>query len=119
MNLIQTCMALMIAAAMAGSAPVAAQQSTPPAGQAPAKKTEPVTGEMVSLNTSTRTLIVKTAPETDMKFTYSDDTVIVGVEKGVEGLIGKPGSVVTVTYDEHGTANIALKIEVKPAAGQG
>lgn len=27
---------------------------------------------------------------------------------------GKQGAMVTVTYDEHGTANIALKIEVKP-----
>ncbi|HWI17330.1 MAG TPA: hypothetical protein VNT81_06265 [Vicinamibacterales bacterium] len=108
-------MAFAIAGALVGVPPVSAQQAKPPAGQAPAKKNpEPVTGEMVSLNTSTKTLIMKTAPETEMKFSYSDDTVIVGVDKGIEGLTGNPGVLLTVTYDEHGTANIALKIEVKP-----
>jgi hypothetical protein len=115
MKLIQTCMAFVIAGAVIGVAePAAAQQSQPPAEHARDKKPEPVTGEILSLNTATKTLIVKTTPDSEMKFTYSDETVIVGAEKGAEGLTGKPGALVTVTYDVHGTANIALKIEMKP-----
>lgn len=113
MNLIQACIAFAIVGAFGGAPAVWAQQPKP-AEHAKAKKPEPVTGEMVSLNTATKTLIVKTAPESEMKFTYSDTTEIVGVDKGVEGLTAKPGAIVTVTYDEHGTANIALRIEVKP-----
>jgi hypothetical protein len=113
MNLIQACMAFALVGVLV-DAPVAVAQQPKPAEHAKAKKPEPVTGEMVSLNVAMKTLIVKTAPESEMKFTYSDTTEIVGVDKGAEGLTAKPGAIVTVTYDEHGTANIALKIEVKP-----
>ena len=61
-----------------------------------------------------KTLIVKSAPGSEMKFSYSDETEIVGAEKGPSGLATSSGTIVTVTYDVHGTANIALKIEVKP-----
>jgi hypothetical protein len=49
-----------------------------------------------------------------MKFRYSEETVIVGGEKGPAGLATSTGTIVTVTYNVHGTANIAIKIEVKP-----
>lgn len=113
MTLRQLCMAFAIAAATCTvAAPVDAQQAQP-AEKARAQKPEPVTGEVVALNPATKTLVIRTAPETDVKFSYSDETEIVGVDgKGAEGLTGKPGTMVTVTYDVHGTANIALKIEV-------
>ena len=115
MNLIQTCSAFAIAAALAIGAPAAiARQSQPPAENARAKPPEPVTGEILSLNTGTKTLVVKTAADTEMKFTYSGETEIVGADKGTEGLATKAGSIVTVTYNVHGTANVAIKIEVKP-----
>jgi hypothetical protein len=115
MKLIQTCTAFAIVGIFF-TAPMAAiaQQAQPPASRPSDKKPEPVTGEILSINTSTKTLIVKTAEQTEMKFTYSEETVIVGADKGAEGLTGKPGAVVTVTYDIHGTANIALRIEVQP-----
>jgi hypothetical protein len=73
-----------------------------------------VTGEIVSVDVNARTIVVKTTPDSEMKFSYSEETEIVGGEKGPAGLATSTGTTVTVTYDVHGTANIAIKIEVKP-----
>ena len=114
MNLMHACMALVATSVISVVPVTATQQPQPSPSEQRAKSPEPVTGEIVSLNTATKTLVVKTAPESDMTFTYSEETEIVGAEKGTEGLATKTGSIVTVSYDVHGTANIALKIEVKP-----
>jgi len=105
----------LVATSVISVVPAAAtQQPQQPPSEQRAKSPDPVTGEIVSINTETKTLVVKTTPDSDMKFTYSEETEIVGADKGTEGLATKTGSVVTVTYDVHGTANVALKIEVKP-----
>lgn len=115
MNLIHTCMALIVAGALTAASLAAQQQpAAPPADHNRAKTPDPVTGEILSVDTTSKTLIVKTAPESEMKFTYSDETEVVGADKGAEGLAAKTGTIVTVTYDVHGTANVAVKIEVKP-----
>ena len=117
MKLMHLCMSLVAASAISIASVAAAQEpqkpQQPPSEQR-AKSPEPVTGELLSLNVQTKTLVVKTTPDSEMQFTYSDTTEIVGADKGSEGLATKTGSTVTVTYDVHGTANIALKIEVKP-----
>jgi hypothetical protein len=98
------------------AAPVAVQQkpATPAGAQAP-KETPPtpLTGEVVSVDEKARTLSIKTASEGEVKFSYTDKTVIEGAEKGAQGLVAT-GSEVTVTYDSHGTARVATKIEVRP-----
>jgi len=114
MNLMHACIALVATSVIAAVPATAAQQPQQPPSEQRAKSPEPVTGEIVSINTETKTLVVKTTPDSDMKFTFSEETEIVGADKGTEGLATKTGSIVTVTYDVHGTANIALKIEVKP-----
>ena len=114
MNLMHACIALVATSVIAAVPATATQQPQQPPSEQRAKSPEPVTGEIVSINTETKTLVVKTTPDSDMKFTFSEETEIVGADKGTEGLATKTGSVVTVTYDVHGTANIALKIEVKP-----
>ncbi len=94
---------------------VAAQQSTPPAGeQERAKTPEPVTGELVSIAADTKTLVVKTGADKEMTFTYSDQTEIMGADKGAAGLATAKGSMVTVHYTVRGTTNVAAKIEVSP-----
>jgi hypothetical protein len=96
--------------------PVAAQQkpATPTGAQAP-KETPPtpLIGEVVSVDEKAKTLSIKTASEGEVKFSYTDKTVIEGAEKGAQGLVAT-GSEVTVTYDSHGTARVATKIEVRP-----
>jgi hypothetical protein len=115
MNLIRTRIALMIAAtALAGSTAMAQPLQQPPQEHQRAKTPEPVTGELLSLNTETKTLVVKTTADTEVKFTFTDATEILGADKGVSGLATTQGATVTVHYDTHGTANVATKIEVKP-----
>lgn len=101
--------ALLTLAVTAG--PVAAQKPSPEVEQQ--KENVPVTGELVAVDDKARTIAVKTSSEGEVKFSYSDETVIVGAEKLVSGLAGT-GSEVTVHYDSHGTAKVATRIEVKP-----
>jgi hypothetical protein len=113
MKLIHTCIALIIAG---GVAPVvaSAQQPAPPAAQHErAKDPDPVTGEIVAVDTNAKTITLK-GGDNDIKFSYSEETEIVGADKGTEGLAAKAGTKATVTYTVHGTANVAVKIEVLP-----
>lgn len=96
---------------------VTAGASAQPLMQAPQqqmkpKAPEPVTGELLSLNTDTKTLVIRTG-DAEMKFSFSEETEIIGAEKGASGLAAVSGATITVTYQEHGTANVATKIEVK------
>ena len=113
MKVIHTCIALSLTAALS-SASIAAQQRVPaPADHAQAQNPEPVTGEIVAVDDKAKTIVVKASGETEMKFSYSDETEIVGGEKGPAGLATSAGTIVTVTYGVHGTTNVAVKIEVK------
>ena len=111
MKLIHVCMALSLAGAMSPAA-VSAQQTAPPAA-ARDKAPDPVTGEVLAVDEKARTITVKATADTEMKFSYSDETEIVGGEKGPQGLATSTGTIVTVTYGVHGTTNVAIKIEVK------
>jgi hypothetical protein len=114
MKLIQTCIALSLAGVIC-SVPVSAQQqpAPPAADHARAQAPEPVTGEVLAVDDKAKSIVVKTTPDTEMKFSYSDETEIVGGEKGPAGLATSTGTIVTVTYGVHGTTNVAVKIEVK------
>jgi hypothetical protein len=114
MNVLRACMAVTAACFLFTGAAAAQQPPQEKHQHERAKTPEPVTGELLSLNTDTKTLVIKTTADTEMKFTFSENTEIVGADKGVSGLATSHGTTVTVTYDVHGTANIATKIEVMP-----
>ena len=103
---------IVVLSVTAGSA-----SSRKPAPEVEQQKNEqpptPITGELVSVDEDAKTFSVKTASEGELKFSYSEKTVITGAEKIVSGLAGA-GNEVTVTYDSHGTAKVATRIEVKP-----
>ena len=105
-------------AGLIGAGSAAAQQAPPQPPQQQqeqkAKTPEPISGELVSLDDKTKTLTVKTAEGTEMKFSYTDTTEIIGADKGASGLATMSGATVVVHYDVHGTANTATKIEVTP-----
>ena len=114
MNVFRLCIALTAACFLVTTA-VAAQQPPQKSQQREEKKTlEPVTGELLSVDTDSKTLVIRTTEDTEMKFSFSEDTEIVGAEKGAAGLATVSGATLTVTYQQHGTANVATKIEVKP-----
>jgi hypothetical protein len=114
MKLIQTCIALSLAGVVS-SPTIMAQQPAPPAGEhARAQAPEPVTGEILAVDDKAKTIVVKASGDTEMKFSYSAETEIVGGDKGPAGLATSAGAIATVTYGVHGTTNVAVKIEVKP-----
>lgn len=113
MNVLRVCTAVVAAFFLFSASPSALPLLQNPKPQAPAKAHEPVTGQLLSLDTDSKSLVIKTAGDTEMKFSFSEETEIVGAEKGAAGLATVSGSIVTVTYDVHGTANVATKIEVK------
>lgn len=101
--------AIVIATFTAGSA--FAQKPSPEIEQK--KENTPITGELVAVDENAKTLAVKTSSEGEVKFSYTEKTIIVGAEKVASGLAGT-GSEVTVHYDSHGTARVATRIEVRP-----
>ena len=105
---------LTIVALTITAGPGFAQKPSPAVEQQKKEKAPaPMTGELVAVDESARTFAIKTASEGEVKFSYSENTVITGAEKIVSGLAGA-GTEVTVTYDSHGTAKVATRIEVKP-----
>jgi hypothetical protein len=113
MKVIHTCIALSLATALSSVSIAAQQRVPPPADQARAQNPEPVTGEIIAVDDKAKTIVVKASGETEMKFSYSDETEIVGGEKGPAGLATSTGTIVTVTYGVHGTTNVATRLEVK------
>ena len=112
MNARRVCAAVAAAFFLVTANTAAQPLSQAPPQQAKPKTLEPVTGELLSLNTDTKTLVVRTG-DAEMKFSFSEETEIVGAEKGAAGLATVSGATITVTYQEHGTANVATKIAVK------
>jgi Cu/Ag efflux protein CusF len=87
-----------------GQAPPAA----PPAAQA-----KTATGELSKVDVAKKEITIKGADSKDMVFVYSDATQLTGVEGGAQGLTGKTGATLRVTYMERGGANQAARIEVQ------
>src|SRR5687768_15442704 len=110
--------ALMLVATTFAAAPAVAQRPSPEGGQPQQKEKEkppaPLVGELVTVDLNARTFSIKTAAEGEVKFSYTENTEIIGTEKGASGLAANPGTEVTVHYDSHGTARVATRIEVRP-----
>jgi hypothetical protein len=96
--------------------PVSAAQQQAPSSRVEQQKEQPpapVIGELAAVDDKSKTIVVRTS-DSELKFSYSEQTEIVGADKGIEGLAGQGGTFVKVTYEEHGTAKVALRIEVQP-----
>jgi len=89
-----------------GQAPPAA-----PGGGAAQAKT--ATGQLAKVDVNAKEITIKGADNKDMVFTYTDATQMTGVEGGAQGLTGKSGATLRVTYQERGGANLATRIEVQ------
>jgi hypothetical protein len=103
------------------AAPALAGQVTPrptpgPSAQgsagAQAEQSTTVQGELLKVDTTAKTLSIKTATMPEMEFHYNDMTKITGAQRGAAGLGTMTGSQVTVQYRKDGTSNLATSIDV-------
>ncbi|HZI51541.1 MAG TPA: hypothetical protein VFE29_06935 [Terriglobia bacterium] len=85
--------------------------ANPPAAQAPQSAEKTYSGQLAKVNATSKEIVIKGADNKEMIFTYDDKTQITGVE-GPQGLAGKTGSDLKVTYRDNRGANLATKIDV-------
>jgi hypothetical protein len=71
-------------------------------------------GTLVQVDHDAKTLVVKSAEEKELQFTYTDATETVGTENTIQGLAGKPGENVKITYTVDQGVNHANRVEILP-----
>jgi hypothetical protein len=111
-----------IAFTLALAAAPAFAQSTPPSEQRPsqppakAQAATMVRGELVDVDSTAKSITVKTADNAEVKFTYDDKTDITGAKDGAAGLATLTNSRVTVHYSEDAQTKtkLATRIVVEP-----
>ena len=90
----------------------------PPAGQAPERggggQAQTATGQLAKVDTNAKEITIKSG-EKEMVITWNDQTQITGVDGGAQGLSGKTGATLRVTYQSRGGGNLASRIEVQEA----
>jgi|RhiMethySRZTD1v2_1073278.scaffolds.fasta_scaffold61200_4 hypothetical protein len=91
----------------------------PPAGQAPERggggQAQTATGQLAKVDTNAKEITIKGADNKEMVITWNDQTQITGVDGGAQGLSGKTGATLRVTYQSRGGGNLASRIEVQEA----
>jgi hypothetical protein len=100
-----------------GAAPAAPREqgpATPPAQQnAPQAAEKSFTGTLSKVDLTAKEITVKGADNKDMVFSFNDQTQMSGVDNSPQGLSGKTGSNLKITYREARGQNMASKIEVE------
>jgi len=89
-----------------------AAQSAPSSQAPPAQQEKAFQGTLVKVDADAKTLTVKGADNKDMVFHYTEKTEVVGSEN-VQGLAGKSGSKLNLTYTVDRGNNIATHIEMR------
>ena len=72
-------------------------------------------GPLVKVDTEAKVISVKGPDQKDMMFSYTEETQVVSPDKTVQGLSGKTGAQLKITYREDRGANQATKIELVEA----
>jgi len=87
----------------------------PVASQAPQAE-KSFSGTLTKIDAQKKIITAKgTGNQPEMTFTYDDKTQVTGAEKTVQGLTGKSGTPLKVTYREQGPDRIATRIDVSEA----
>jgi|SRR6516225_1753505 hypothetical protein len=93
------------------AAPGPAERQAPAqADKATAEKT--FSGQLSKVDTSAKLIAVKGPDQKDMMFNYNDDTQVISPDKTVQGLSGKTGAQLRISYREERGSNMATKIEL-------
>ena len=70
-------------------------------------------GQLTKVDTTAKSISVRGADAKEMTFSYTDRTQVVGPEDSIQGLVGKTGTQLRVSYREDTRgANLATKIEI-------
>jgi YD repeat-containing protein len=69
-------------------------------------------GELLKVDTAARNISVKDADGKEMTFSYNSDTKIIGPDNTPQGLTGKAGTRVLITYHEEKGVILATQIEL-------
>lgn len=91
----------------------------PPAGGPPGAQQNPpsaektFSGQLSKVDATAKEITLKGADNKEMIFSYNDQTKMSGVDGGAQGLAGKTGASLKVTYRENRGANLATQIEVQ------
>jgi hypothetical protein len=75
-------------------------------------------GQLTKVDATAKSISVKGSTGPEMVFNYNDQTQIVGQEKTIQGLAGKTGTPLKVSYRQDKGTNWATRIEIveKPPA---
>ena len=71
-------------------------------------------GELVRVDATAKMLAIRTAQGADMQFRYTEETKVIGADKGVAGLATMAGTPSTRESSKQGADNVASQIEVLP-----
>jgi hypothetical protein len=85
-----------------------AQNAAPKAAQ----QEKAFQGTLVKVDADAKTLTAKDAKNQEMVFHYTEKTEVVGSENSIQGLAGKPGTQLNITYSVDRGANTATRIEM-------
>ena len=101
-----TLTAVAVAVVLLAAVPIAYSQERP----APAEKT--FDGMLTKIDPTAKAISVRNSDNKEMTFSYTDQTQVIGPENSIQGLAGKPGTELKVSYREDKGTNMATKIEV-------
>jgi hypothetical protein len=76
-----------------------------------AQDAKTVEGTLIGADTNARVIMLK-ASDTEMQFTYTEQTELATSQKDGQPIAIRQGSRLKVTYKEDGKTNIATKIEI-------
>src|SRR5688572_15317409 len=84
---------------------------TAPGQEAPVPAERNFEGHLTKVNLAARIITVKGADDKEMMFVYNDETQMTGIDNTPQGLIGKTGTRLKVTYKESRGINLATRLE--------
>jgi len=67
-------------------------------------------GQLMKVDANAKSITVKNA-DSEMTFQYTDATPVVGSERDIQGLAGKSGTELKITYRDQAGKHIATRIE--------
>jgi len=69
---------------------------------------------LIKVDSEAKTLTARDADNKEMMFHYTDKTEVAGSEKTIQGLAGKSGAKLNISYKVERGANNATRIELLP-----